>query len=94
MRGLPEDAFTQAAFPVGMGDWAPLPARDASKARALDVSGGTGFASAQLAQMGCEVVRLDESEEMLGIARQQAEGASVEGLRCGWSSLRLRATYR
>ena len=51
--------------------------RDASKRRALDVGGGTGFASVQLARMGYEVVLLDGSEEMLGIARQQAEAGGV-----------------
>jgi len=43
-----------------------------SKRRALDVGGGTGFASVQLARMGYEVVLLDSSEEMLRIAREQA----------------------
>jgi S-adenosylmethionine-dependent methyltransferase len=47
--------------------------RDASKRRALDVGGGTGFASLCLAEMGFEVVLLDSSEEMLGIAKRQAE---------------------
>jgi S-adenosylmethionine-dependent methyltransferase len=51
--------------------------RDTSKRRALDVGGGTGFASVQLARMGFEVVLLDCSEEMLGIARKQAEAGRV-----------------
>jgi S-adenosylmethionine-dependent methyltransferase len=51
--------------------------RNASKRRALDVGGGTGFASVQLARVGYEVVLLDGSEEMLRIARQQAEAGSV-----------------
>lgn len=51
--------------------------RNASKRRALDVGGGTGFASVQLARMGYEVVLLDGSEEMLRIARQQAEAGNV-----------------
>jgi S-adenosylmethionine-dependent methyltransferase len=51
--------------------------RDASKQRALDVGGGTGFASVQLARMGYEVVLLDGSEEMLRIARHQAEAGRV-----------------
>ena len=63
-----------------MGERAPLPAHNASKVRALDVSGGTGYASVQFARMGYEVVLLDGSEEMLGIARQQAKGASEAGL--------------
>jgi S-adenosylmethionine-dependent methyltransferase len=50
---------------------------DASKRRALDVGGGTGFASVQLARMGYEVVLLDRSEQMLRIARQQAEASRV-----------------
>ncbi len=51
--------------------------RNASKRRALDVGGGTGFASVQLARMGYEVVLLDGSEEMLRVARHQAEAGSV-----------------
>jgi len=51
--------------------------QDASTRRALDVGGGTGFATVQLAQMGFEVTLLDSSEEMLGIARQQAEAGSA-----------------
>jgi S-adenosylmethionine-dependent methyltransferase len=52
-------------------------ARNASKLHALDVGAGTGFASVQLARLGYEVVLLDGSEEMLRIARQQAEAGSV-----------------
>ena len=48
-----------------------LPA-NASNRRALDVGGGIGFASMELARMGFEVVLLDRSEEMLRIARAQA----------------------
>jgi S-adenosylmethionine-dependent methyltransferase len=51
--------------------------RDALKHRALDVGGGTGFATVQLARMGHEVVLLDSSEQMLRIARQQAESSGV-----------------
>jgi S-adenosylmethionine-dependent methyltransferase len=51
--------------------------RDASNHRALDVGGGTGFASVQLARMGHEVVLLDGSEQMLRIARQHAEACGV-----------------
>ncbi|MFZ3215048.1 MAG: methyltransferase domain-containing protein [Candidatus Acidiferrales bacterium] len=50
---------------------------DAPKRRALDVGGGTGFASVELARMGYGVVLLDSSEQMLRIARQQAEACSV-----------------
>jgi S-adenosylmethionine-dependent methyltransferase len=50
---------------------------DASKRPALDVGGGTGFASVQLARLGYEVVLLDGSEEMLRIAHQQAEAGGV-----------------
>jgi 2-polyprenyl-3-methyl-5-hydroxy-6-metoxy-1,4-benzoquinol methylase len=80
MRGLPEDISRRAAFRAGLGERAPLPAHNASKVCALDVSGGTGFASVQLARMGYEVVLLDGSEEMLGIARQRTNGASEAGL--------------
>jgi len=51
--------------------------RDASKHRALDVGGGTGFATVQLARLGHEVVLLDSSEEMLRIARQDADACGV-----------------
>ena len=51
--------------------------RNASLRRALDVGGGTGFASLQLALMGFEVVLLDASEEMLDFARTQAKTAGV-----------------
>jgi ubiquinone/menaquinone biosynthesis C-methylase UbiE len=50
-----------------------------SERRALDLGGGTGFASVQLARMGYEVVLLDCSEEMLRIARKQDGVASVAG---------------
>jgi S-adenosylmethionine-dependent methyltransferase len=47
--------------------------RDTAKQCALDVGGGTGFASMQLARLGYEVVLLDSSEQMLRIARQDAD---------------------
>ena len=50
---------------------------DASKHCALDVGGGTGFASMQLARLGYEVVLLDGSEPMLRIARQGAEACGM-----------------
>lgn len=46
---------------------------DTSKHRALDVGGGTGFASLHLARLGYEVVLLDSSKQMLSIARQDAD---------------------
>jgi S-adenosylmethionine-dependent methyltransferase len=49
----------------------------AAKHRALDVGGGTGFASVQIARLGYEVVLLDGSEQMLGIARQDADACGV-----------------
>jgi S-adenosylmethionine-dependent methyltransferase len=51
--------------------------RSASKWRALDLGGGTGFASVQLARMGIDVVLLDDSEEMLRIAREQVEAGGA-----------------
>jgi SAM-dependent methyltransferase len=54
-----------------------LPRHDAAKLHALDVGGGTGFASVQLARLGHEVALLDSSEQMLRIARQQAEACGV-----------------
>src|SRR6202050_1381117 len=50
---------------------------NSSKRRALDVGGGTGFASLQIARMGHEVVLFDSSEEMLRIAREQAGAGNV-----------------
>jgi 2-polyprenyl-3-methyl-5-hydroxy-6-metoxy-1,4-benzoquinol methylase len=49
--------------------------RNASRYRALDAGGGTGFASVELARMGFDVVLLDGSEQMLRIAREQAEAS-------------------
>lgn len=51
--------------------------RNAARYRALDVGGGTGFASVQLARTGYQVVLLDSSEQMLRIARQDAEAFGV-----------------
>jgi len=51
----------------------------AATRRVLDVGGGTGFASVKLAEMGFEAVLLDSCEEMLSIARQQAEASSATG---------------
>jgi S-adenosylmethionine-dependent methyltransferase len=51
--------------------------RNASKYRALDAGGGTGFASVLLAQIGLEVVLLDGSEQMLRIASRQAKACGV-----------------
>jgi len=55
----------------------PLLPSNASKRRVLDLGGGTGSASVKLAEMGFEVVLLDSSEEMLGIARRQAKSRKV-----------------
>jgi S-adenosylmethionine-dependent methyltransferase len=46
---------------------------DAPNRRMLDVGGGTGFASIELARIGYAVVLLDSCEQMLWIARQHAE---------------------
>jgi S-adenosylmethionine-dependent methyltransferase len=54
--------------------WMP---RDAAKHRALDVGGGTGFASVRLARQAHEVVLLDSSEQMLRIARQDADACGA-----------------
>jgi S-adenosylmethionine-dependent methyltransferase len=51
--------------------------RNASKLRALDVGGGTGFTSMRLARMGFDVVLLDPSEQMLRIAGERAEAEKV-----------------
>jgi S-adenosylmethionine-dependent methyltransferase len=53
-----------------------LPA-DASGQRVLDLGGGTGSISLPLARMGFQVVLLDSSEEMLGIARRDAESCGI-----------------
>lgn len=49
-----------------------------SQRRALDVGGGTGFTSVQLARNGFDVVLLDGSEQMLRIAREQVEAGGEE----------------
>ena len=43
----------------------PLPGQ-----RVLDVATGTGLVAFALARRGCEVVGLDQSEDMLGVARR------------------------
>ena len=53
-----------------------LPGRG-SRLRVLDLGGGTGFMSVCLARMEFQVVLLDSSEEMLGIARKEAETSGV-----------------
>ena len=53
-----------------------LPA-NASQRRVLDLGGGTGFMSVRLAKMGFQVVHLDSSEEMLQIARKEAEASGT-----------------
>jgi S-adenosylmethionine-dependent methyltransferase len=45
--------------------------------RVLDLGGGTGLMSVRLAQKEFQVVLLDNSEEMLGIARKEAEASGV-----------------
>lgn len=45
--------------------------------RGLDLGGGTGVVSLRLARMEFQVVLLDSSEEMLGIARREAEASVV-----------------
>jgi len=52
-------------------------AEDARGRRVLDLGGGTGSISLRLAQMEFEVVLLDSSEEMLGLARREAETCGV-----------------
>src|SRR5258708_40249905 len=51
--------------------------REASKRRSLDVGGGTGFASVQLARMGYEAVLLGGSDEMLRTPGQHADAGRV-----------------
>jgi S-adenosylmethionine-dependent methyltransferase len=45
--------------------------------RVLDLGGGTGSMSLRLGRMEYQVVLLDGSEEMLGIARKEAEASEV-----------------
>jgi S-adenosylmethionine-dependent methyltransferase len=52
----------------------PDPAR---QGRVLDLGGGTGAMSLRLARKEFQVVLLDSSEEMLGIARKEAEASGV-----------------
>jgi S-adenosylmethionine-dependent methyltransferase len=49
----------------------------AGERRVLDLGGGTGAISVRLAKKGFQVVLLDSSEEMLGIARKEAESSRV-----------------
>lgn len=49
----------------------------APRQRALDLGGGTGSVGLRLARMGFSVVLLDSSEEMLAIARKEAEACGV-----------------
>lgn len=44
---------------------------------ALELGGGTGSMSVRLAKMESGVVLLDSSQEMLGIARKEAEGRGI-----------------
>lgn len=53
-----------------------LPGR-AGQRRVLDLGGGTGAVSVRLARKEFQVVLLDSSEEMLGIARKDAEASGV-----------------
>jgi S-adenosylmethionine-dependent methyltransferase len=58
-----------------------LPA-DGSRRPVLDLGGGTGSMSLRLAKMGFQVVLLDFSEEMLEVARKDAETCGVAGQVC------------
>jgi S-adenosylmethionine-dependent methyltransferase len=49
----------------------------ARQRRVLDLGGGTGGMSVRIARKGFQVVLLDSSEEMLGIARKEAESSGV-----------------
>lgn len=55
-------------------EFLPAPAANQS---VLDLGGGTGVMSVRLARKGFQVVLLDSSEEMLGIARTEAEAGGV-----------------
>lgn len=53
-----------------------LPA-DAVRRRVLDVGGGAGSICLRLAKMEFQVVLLDSAEEMLGIAKKEAEASGI-----------------
>jgi SAM-dependent methyltransferase len=55
-----------------------LPA-NAPQRRVLDLGGGTGSMSVRLAKMEFQVVLLDNSEEMLAIARKETEANGIAG---------------
>jgi S-adenosylmethionine-dependent methyltransferase len=73
----------------------PFLARDAATHRALDVGGGTGFASMQLARLGYEIVLLDSSEQMLQIARQESDacGMTPRITFCHTETIQLRGLF-
>ena len=50
---------------------------NAFQRRALDLGGGTGSMSLRLAKMGFQVVLLDTSDEMIQIARKEAEASGT-----------------
>jgi demethylmenaquinone methyltransferase / 2-methoxy-6-polyprenyl-1,4-benzoquinol methylase len=47
-------------------------------ARALDVATGTGLVAAELARRSCSVVGIDQSPEMLALARERFAGTGVQ----------------
>jgi S-adenosylmethionine-dependent methyltransferase len=50
---------------------------DRASARALDLGGGTGIHGIRLADAGWQVVLVDSSEEMLALAKREADAAGV-----------------
>src|SRR5690606_19754173 len=58
--------------------WRALLAELPEGARAADVGAGTGFVAMLLAELGHEVIALDQSGEMLAEARRKAAAADLE----------------
>src|SRR5262249_6236279 len=63
--------------------------RPAPGERVLDVATGTGMVAAELLARGCSVVGVDQSAEMLAVARTRFAGASGDGSRAGRDAARV-----
>jgi ubiquinone/menaquinone biosynthesis C-methylase UbiE len=78
-EGYPEwaPAYDQAANPIISLDESVVPAllAESPAGRAVDAACGTGRVTAILAELGHDVVGVDETEAMLALARERVPGA-------------------